>query len=167
MATNGIGAQYPTGSDEFAPHLDIEGLADSLVGRVVVPVANATAAGAVAAAVAPSASNPLYVHRADAKAGSRLEVTEDGTTWRAVGSAMWASEQTAPNVAGGATTNVTFNFPAGLFTTPPICLAGIKASSSFTAGTGTATTSSVGVTVRNITGSMSNVTVVLFAVVVP
>lgn len=57
--------------------------------RDVVPVANTTARAAVvsamtAAGVSVSTSNPLYVHRADARPDSAIEVTTDGTTWQAI-----------------------------------------------------------------------------------
>jgi|GEM_PF-1441672 len=57
----------------------------------IVRVANTTArsqlvADLTAAGVGPSAARPLYVHRTDAATGRELEVTVDGSTWRAVAS---------------------------------------------------------------------------------
>src|SRR5690606_15593906 len=99
VATNDLGVLFPTGGDEFAPHLDMEGLADSLAGRLVVPVANSTARAALAAAVSPSTSEPLLVSRADAPATSRLEMTVNGTTWYEV----TLSEASSQVLALGAT----------------------------------------------------------------
>lgn len=48
----------------------------------IVPVADVTERNALGAAVGATTSRPLYVHRADAPASQRLEVTTDGTTWR-------------------------------------------------------------------------------------
>jgi hypothetical protein len=76
MATNDLGVAYPTGADEFAPHVDMEAMADSLHGRIIVPVANETERDALSADVVPTASTPLYVHRADAADGFKLEVNE-------------------------------------------------------------------------------------------
>lgn len=61
----------------------------SLSIRDIVYVANATARAQLVtdlttAGHGPSTSNPLYVHRGDAASGRELEVTTDGTTWRAV-----------------------------------------------------------------------------------
>jgi hypothetical protein len=58
----------------------------SLTVNDIVPVANATERGQIAAQLtdagfAPSAARPLYVSRADASAGAQLEYTTDGTTW--------------------------------------------------------------------------------------
>lgn len=58
----------------------------SLTVNDIVPVANVTERAELvddlnAASVGPSASRPLYVDRADAAPGMRLESTIDGTTW--------------------------------------------------------------------------------------
>lgn len=45
-------------------------------------VADATARAALATAFSPSASNPLYVWRADATSGREIERTTNGTTWQ-------------------------------------------------------------------------------------
>lgn len=50
----------------------------------VVPVADVTERSTAATAIAPTASRPLFVWRADAAVGKEIEVTEDGTTWRVV-----------------------------------------------------------------------------------
>ena len=50
----------------------------------IVPVADVTARAAVAAAVVPSTSRPLFTYRTDAAPGSELEVTKDGSSWRTV-----------------------------------------------------------------------------------
>lgn len=81
MASTPLGIAYPIGSDEFAPHIDMKGIADSLEGRIIVPVANTTARAALVAAVTPSVTEPLYVERQDAPAGQQVEYTTDGTNW--------------------------------------------------------------------------------------
>lgn len=55
--------------------------------RDVIPVANTTERAQMisdltAAGVAPSATNPVLVYRADATAGFELEYTINGSTWR-------------------------------------------------------------------------------------
>ena len=83
MATttwNGI--TVPAGTDLYNLAPDLKTLAESAT--VIVPVASEVARDAVAAATTPSATNPLYVHRADAAVGSELEVSEDGTNWAAL-----------------------------------------------------------------------------------
>ncbi|MGB2557724.1 hypothetical protein [Cellulosimicrobium cellulans] len=81
MATNDLGLIYPTGSDEFAPHLDMESLADSFAGRLIVPVPNIAARDALAAAMSPSTTEPLIVRRADAAVAVAVEITTNGTDW--------------------------------------------------------------------------------------
>lgn len=81
MATNDLGLIYPTGSDEFAPHLDMEALADSFGGRLIVPVPNVAVRDALAAAVSPSTTEPLIVRRADAAVAVAVEITTNGTDW--------------------------------------------------------------------------------------
>ncbi|WP_127572796.1 hypothetical protein [Georgenia faecalis] len=63
MALTPTKLHYPTGSDSFQPHVDIEALARSAV--TIVPVANATEAAALAAAYGPTPSKPLFVRRID------------------------------------------------------------------------------------------------------
>ena len=87
MATTPTGVTVPAGTDVFDPDGDMRDLATSLEGRIIVPVPNTAARDALAAALAPSATEPLYVHRHDAPAGGRLEVTIDGLTWRSIWSA--------------------------------------------------------------------------------
>jgi hypothetical protein len=78
----------------------------------IVPVANSTDRANVATAVAPTASRPLYVHRADAPVGQELEVTTDGSNWRTIlayrGTSTWTFERTSANVSD--------NFPSGAMT---------------------------------------------------
>lgn len=57
-------------------------LADSLEGRVFVPVANVTERDALAATFVPAPGKPLLVYRADAPVGARFEVSEAGTAFR-------------------------------------------------------------------------------------
>lgn len=52
---------------------------------VVHQVADTSERSSLAAAYGPTASKPLYVDRQDAPAGQKLERTEDGSTWAAVG----------------------------------------------------------------------------------
>mgnify|MGYP007112216705 CR=1 FL=1 len=165
MATNDLGVAFPTGADEFAPHLDIEGLADSMAGRIVVPVPNVTARDALAAAVSPSPSEPLYVHRADAPAGARTEVTENGTSWRTVGASSWIGELPTTTITPGNTANVTFNFPVGWFSVAPMVVAGTRLASTCSATAGTPTTSSCLVTVRNVGTQSASPIAVLYAMV--
>lgn len=82
MATNPLGLEYPEGADSFQPHTDIQALADSARGRLIIPVASVAARDSLETALPPSASEPLYVFRADAPAGREIEYTTDGTTWR-------------------------------------------------------------------------------------
>jgi hypothetical protein len=67
----------------------------------IVPVADTTDRANVATAIGPTASRPLYVHRADAPVGQELEVTEDGTTWRTIlsykGQSTWTFERISAN----------------------------------------------------------------------
>jgi hypothetical protein len=84
MVLTPLGLNIPAQTDAFDTATDFADLAASFEGRVVVPVANVTARATLATAVAPSLSEPLYVHRADAPAGLELEVSTDGTTWRSV-----------------------------------------------------------------------------------
>jgi hypothetical protein len=75
------GIVYPIGGDEFDPAGDMQEQAESIDPRLIYPVANLTERAALAAALAPTASRPLYVHRADAPARAKLERTENGTAW--------------------------------------------------------------------------------------
>jgi hypothetical protein len=165
VATNDLGLYHPTGGDEFAPHLDIEAAVDSLAGRIVVPVPNTTVRDALAASVSPSASEPLYVHRADAPAGARTEVTENGTTWRTVGASQWIGEVSMPTITPGNTANANFTFPAGWFSTAPMVVASTRLASTCTVTAGTPTTSGVAVTVRNVGTMNATPVAVLYAVV--
>lgn len=90
MATTPTGITVPAGTDPFDPDGDMRDLAGSLEGRIIVPVANKDERAAVAAAVSPTAAEPLLTWRTDAPAGARLETTEDGATWRTI------AAQTAP-----------------------------------------------------------------------
>lgn len=118
MASNDLGVHYPLGTDEFAPHLDIEQTADSLQGRVVVPVANTTERASVASALSPSASEPLYVWRTDARDGFQLEVSTNGTTWATANRTsrdgaqdLMQSGSYVGTTASNGTLNLTFNTP--------------------------------------------------------
>lgn len=77
MATNAIGVEVPAGTDVFDPQGDMVDLADSLEGRVILPVANSAARDALAAALSPSATEPLIVRYSS----GLIQSTTDGTTW--------------------------------------------------------------------------------------
>lgn len=79
MATTPTGLDVPAGTDVFDPDGDLRALAASLTGRVIVPVPNATARDALAAALPPGLAAPLFVWRADTKA---LEGAWDATGWK-------------------------------------------------------------------------------------
>lgn len=86
MATTPEGIEYPVGSDPFDPAGDLAAQAASFESHVIVPVPSVSARGALATTVAPTAANPLFVHRQDAAAGRELEWTPDGTAWRTIAS---------------------------------------------------------------------------------
>lgn len=92
MVTLPTGLTVPQASDAYQPDADIRTLADSLAGKVIVPVANEAERAALVASLTwtPSPSRPLYVHRADAGTGLELEVTTSGTVWRTV--RAWAPQ---------------------------------------------------------------------------
>jgi hypothetical protein len=113
MATTDTGVYYPIGSDEFAPHLDDQKQAESLTGRVIVPVANATARNDLAAQVSPSVERPLFVKRGDSGA---LEYTTDGQVWRTVGG---IESFTSPAPTGG-TFTASALLVAGTLATAPV-----------------------------------------------
>lgn len=84
MVTLPTGLTVPQASDAYQPDADIRTLADSLAGKVIIPVANETERSALVAALGwtPTPARPLYVHRVDSEFGEQAEVTTDGTTWR-------------------------------------------------------------------------------------
>lgn len=84
MATSTFNSiTVPAGTDLYNLAPDLKTMAESAT--VIIPVADTTARAAVVAATTPSATNPLYVHRADGTTGFELEVSEDGTAWHPVG----------------------------------------------------------------------------------
>jgi len=92
MATTASGLTIPGTSPTTTEATPIQdhwnNLGTSLNGRIIVPVADVTARAALVVALTAegytiSASNPLYTHRADATVGSELEVTVNGTSWKA------------------------------------------------------------------------------------
>lgn len=80
-------------------------------------VANTTERAALAATFMPTASKPLYVHRANVTDGRNLEFTTDGTNWITVASYQKATVANWPNLTSNTTTPV--NLPA-LATTVPV-----------------------------------------------
>lgn len=77
------GLPYPLPTDPLSGGADaIKNLATVLNnGRTIVPVADAAARDALAAAYAPTAAKPLHVWRIDVKL---LQFTSDGVNWTAV-----------------------------------------------------------------------------------
>jgi hypothetical protein len=67
----------------------------------IFPVADVAARTALAAAYSPSASNPLYVDRANAPTYGCLERTADGTTWTSVLHGAWTAYTPALSAATG------------------------------------------------------------------
>lgn len=88
-----------------------------------VPVANVTERAQLVADLnaigrGPSAGKPLMVYRADARDGFRLEVSENGTSWRAVNQPLAGGVQeriqrgsTTGTTAGNGTLPLTFSEP--------------------------------------------------------
>ena len=78
------GFRVPAGADSYALTDDLRKMMESAT--TIVPVTNianrtALVAALVAAERGPTPADPLYVDRADAPAGAKLERTTDGTTW--------------------------------------------------------------------------------------
>lgn len=87
----------------------------------VVPVADTTERAAVAAAVGPTASRPLFVWRADAAERQNLEVTTDGTTWHSITAGrisgkMWRTGTAQALTVGGSKIAMSTARVAGGFT---------------------------------------------------
>lgn len=83
---NGI-VRYTT-SDPVSPlhtllNLGMQSVSDAVTNQTTIhPVANIAARTALASTYAPTTSRPLYVDRADALEGARLEVSTNGVNWR-------------------------------------------------------------------------------------
>lgn len=132
MATDTRGHTVPA-ADDAPARSDLLDLSLSL--RDPIPVASTTARAqlitdlaALTPAITPSASNPVFVFRADARAGSELEYTTDGTTWRAVNAqSIQIDEGTvtvSTNSSGAGSQAATFE--AGLFAQAPTVVAAIN-----------------------------------------
>lgn len=99
MGTLASGLKAPAGSDVFQPDVDINGLANSMHGRIHILAANATARTGLASTCGwtPAASDPLVVLQTDTGALWRY----DGTTWVAITDVYAGTEQvlvgTAPS----------------------------------------------------------------------
>lgn len=65
MASTETGVHFPQGTDSFAPHSDMQALAESLDHKVAASAANSTEANALRDALSPSAADPLFVWRSD------------------------------------------------------------------------------------------------------
>lgn len=123
MATDARGHTVPAAGDHPSRAAL---LALSLAIRDPIPVANTTARGTLittltSAGVGPSTTNPVYVHRADARADAALEVTTDGTTWRAVPltngltayTPALTAQTTNPTLGTGSSASGTYDQAAG------------------------------------------------------
>ena len=120
MGTTPGGIDFPEQLSAFDPAGDMATLAsDSDVGRIIT-VANVTHRNALAAALAPSADNPVYVHRTDAAAGQNLEVTTDGITWKPVQPAVQRGTTLCTPTAANTIIGVTVTFPVPFATTPTV-----------------------------------------------
>jgi len=93
MATTASGITIPGASPTTTAATPLQdlwnNLGKSLNGRIIVPVTSISARSALVASLTSegyvvSAANPIYVHRADAPAGFRLEVCDDASSWTAV-----------------------------------------------------------------------------------
>ncbi|WP_152203643.1 hypothetical protein [Georgenia thermotolerans] len=116
MAQTADGIYYPTQTDAFNPAGDMEAIARSVPG-IIVPVANVTERNAYAAARAAegrpaSASDPIYVDRADTGTTER----NSGSGWRTVG-AEAVSGHDAGYPQGGP---FTISALVGLLTVPAV-----------------------------------------------
>lgn len=82
--------------------------AESLEGRLVVPVPNQVARDALVASFGPSSTRPLIVYRHDAPAGARIEWTTNGTSWTPVGGADsgWVSPASVAGAWSGSQTTL-------------------------------------------------------------
>lgn len=84
MPLTNIGLNIPAGTDAFDPATDFADLAASLVGRTIIPVANATDRDALAVSIGVTPAKPLIVFRANAPTYRAIEYTTNGTTWQAL-----------------------------------------------------------------------------------
>ena len=75
----------------------------------------------------------------------------------------WTAETATPTIAANASVNVAFTFPVGWFTAAPLVVAGSRGSSTMLVTVGSATTSGVAATARNITTSPTTGYVVIQA----
>lgn len=90
------GYRLPAGTDNYALTNDLRLMMESA--NTIVPVANITARVNLVAALttagrAPTATDPLYVHRADAPLGFELEITKNGSSWQPVNSISRTANQ--------------------------------------------------------------------------
>jgi hypothetical protein len=81
MATDARGHTVPAATDVPSRNTILNAL---LSVKDITPVTNTTTRASTSTAVSPSATNPLLVARADARADSFLEFTKDGSTWLSV-----------------------------------------------------------------------------------
>jgi hypothetical protein len=128
---NGNGIYFYEETDAVSPlhtllNVAQQSVSDALDSTArVFRVANTAARTAKATGYGASASNPLYVFRADAPAEHQLEYTIDGTNWFTVpagGSQPYATASgSGSRVFGGATASGVFGitFPAGRFSQIP------------------------------------------------
>ncbi len=113
-------AQVATGATQTShANVTITNVAPAVAARGgIIPVPNVTVRSALAAASEPTLARPLYVHRSDADALGRLEVSTNGTTWRTYTAtpSMPAPRTTAANGSATASGNLIRDDVLGAFT---------------------------------------------------
>src|SRR5690606_9068437 len=62
----------------------------------------------------PSPAEPVFAYRADAPVGARLEVCDDGSTWRAVAADRWVHQVQSTTYSSSVDTSWT-TIPSGSF----------------------------------------------------
>ena len=163
MPTTSQGIWYPGSSDAVTPlETAFSTMASSidniLAGDVQIhKVANTTARNALVSQFPPSASNPLFVWRADAPSGRELEYTKNGTTWHYVNTSE--DPQTGLTLSGvitvaaGATSgsqSVTFS-PA--FPSTPVVVAMTRATTVWAVNTSAHTATGFTANVYRLSGT--------------
>lgn len=111
MALNDLGIEVPQGTDLFNPDGDMRDLGESMAGRIIVPVANTTERATLVANYPPSTSRPVFVYRADATQGQRVEYTVDGVTWLSLRSNLDDNPWTTLTAINGWTAGTGSNAP--------------------------------------------------------
>lgn len=106
VATSPSGVVYATDDLELGAAGFV--FAESLEGRLIVPVPNTSARDALVATFGPSSTRPLIVYRHDAPAGARIEWTTNGTSWTPVGGADsgWVAPESVAGAWSGSQTTI-------------------------------------------------------------